>query len=210
MIRIFLAGLLGGIAMFIWTYLAYTAFPLGETGIHDLPNETAVLDGLQKNIAEKSGVYVFPTPKKGVNLTGEKKAGTMAESVALHPSGFLIYNAAGSRPFAMFRWLSVDFVTELAEAFIVIFLLSRTSQRTFGERVRFVLLTGVLVAIASNVPYWNWYGFSASYILAYMLIQVVGFLCLGLVAALVLKDQTFETTRKPRFLPVLSRTILDH
>jgi hypothetical protein len=27
--RIFLAGLLGGIAMFIWTYLAYAALPLG-------------------------------------------------------------------------------------------------------------------------------------------------------------------------------------
>ena len=210
MLRIFFAGLLGGIAMFIWAYLAYTAFPLGETGIHDLPNETAVLDGLQKNIAEKSGVYVFPSPKKGVNLTGAEKAGAMADTVARYPSGFLIYNAAGSRPFAMFRWLSVDFATKMAETFIVIFLLSRTSQRTFGERVRFVLLTGVLVAIASNVPYWNWYGFSASYVLAYMLIQIVGFLCLGLVAALVLKGDNFETPRKPRLLPVLSRTILDH
>jgi len=210
MVRVFLAALFGGIAMYIWTYLAYTAFPLGGTGIHHLPNQTAVLDTLQKNIAEKSGVYVFPRPEEGINLTSKKNAGAMAASVARYPSGFLIYNAAGSRPIAIFRWLSVDFLNKLTEALLAIFLLSRTSQRTFAARVRFVLLIGLLVAIASNVPYWNWYGFSASYVLGYMLIQFVGFLCLGVVAALVLKGHSFDRTHKPRFLPVLSKTILEH
>jgi len=45
--RIFLAGLLGGIAMFIWTYLAYTALPLGGIGLRRLPNESAVLEANQ-------------------------------------------------------------------------------------------------------------------------------------------------------------------
>ena len=58
--RIFLAGLLGGIAMFIWTSIAHMALPLGEAGIREIPNEAAVLSAMQSNIAEKPGFIIFP------------------------------------------------------------------------------------------------------------------------------------------------------
>jgi hypothetical protein len=45
---------------------------------------------------------------------------------------------------------------------------------------------GLAAAIATNVPYWNWYGFPTNYTVAYMTIQVVGYLLAGLVAAAVL------------------------
>ena len=48
-----------------------------------------------------------------------------------------------------------------------------------------------MAAIGSNVSYWNWYGFTWQYTLATIFIQLVGFLCVGLVAAFVLKKQTF-------------------
>jgi hypothetical protein len=41
--------------------------------------------------------------------------------------------------------------------------------------------------IATNVSYWNWYGFPCVYTAAYMFTQIVGFLCIGIVAALVLR-----------------------
>ena len=46
---------------------------------------------------------------------------------------------------------------------------------SFAGRVGFVTMAGVLAAIATNVSYWNWYGFPTNYTAAYMLIQVVGF-----------------------------------
>ena len=52
--------------------------------------------------------------------------------------------------------------------------------------VGFVFSIGILAAIATNVSYWNWYGFPAIYTASYMLIQIVGFLCVGVLAALVL------------------------
>lgn len=205
--RIFFAGLLGGIAMFIWTHLAYTVLPLGYIGVRGIPNETAVLHALRKNIGEKSGVYVFPGPMLAPNQTDEQKAKAMndlAESVTRYPSGIMIYSAAGTRPIEMFRWLSVEFVIELTEAILAVFLLSRTCLTRFGARMGFVLVTGILVAMGTNLSWWNWYG-SGSYFLAYMLIQVVGFLCVGLVAALVLKNQTLPA--EPWFLPRISRAI---
>ena len=194
MTRIFLAGLLGGIAMFIWTSIAHIALPLGEAGIREIPNEAAVLDAMQKNIRENSGLYIFPGFGLGPNPTRDQQHEAMKhmdERVARHPSGILMYHSAGSRPMQMFRWLSTEFVTEVIEALLIVFLLSQTRLTTFGSRVGFVFVGGLLAAIATNVSYWNWYGFPAVYTASYMFIQMVGFLCTGLVAALVLKNQTF-------------------
>jgi len=210
MARIFLAGLLGGIAMYIWTYIAYNALPLGNIGLRKLPNEPAILHALQSNIAEKSGVYLFPGLRLGSNPSDKKTeaADNLAETVARYPSGMLIYNAAGSRPIELFRWLSVDFLIELGQVVLAVFLLSRTRLTRFSARVIFVLLIGVVAAIATNLSNWNWYGFPLDYTLACICIQAVGFLCAGLVAATVLRKQIFGVTLHRSFFREISRTTL--
>lgn len=57
--RIFLAGLLGGITMFILEHIAYTELPASLTGIRKLPNERVVLEALQKNVAENPASIFF-------------------------------------------------------------------------------------------------------------------------------------------------------
>ncbi|MEY2494650.1 MAG: hypothetical protein QOJ45_1142 [Verrucomicrobiota bacterium] len=44
-------------------------------------------------------------------------------------------------------------------------------------------VAGILAAIATNVSYWNWWGFPTVYIASYMFIEIVGFFLVGLVAA---------------------------
>jgi hypothetical protein len=58
--KILLAGVLGGIAMFIWTSIAHMALPLGEAGISEIPSESTVLSAMQSNIGDKTGLYIFP------------------------------------------------------------------------------------------------------------------------------------------------------
>ena len=58
--RIFLAGLLGGIAMFIWTSIAHMALPLGEAGIREIPNEAALLSAMRSSIGKKPASTSFP------------------------------------------------------------------------------------------------------------------------------------------------------
>ena len=58
--RIFLAALLGAIAMFIWTSIAHMALPLGEAGIREIPNEAAVLSAMQSSIAERPDSIFSP------------------------------------------------------------------------------------------------------------------------------------------------------
>ena len=56
--RIVLAGVLGGIAMFIWTSLAHMVLPIGQTNVREIPNESAVLaarKALDAHIADLNG-----------------------------------------------------------------------------------------------------------------------------------------------------------
>src|SRR5947209_7617105 len=73
---------------------------------------------------------------------------------------------------------------------MVLALLSQTNIATFAGRVVFVTVAGVIAAIATNVSYWNWYGFPKRYTAAYMLIQLVGFVLVGIVGGLMLKRRT--------------------
>ena len=51
--RILLAGIVGGIVMFIWTSIAHMALPLREAGINEIPNDSAVLSAMQSSIGDK-------------------------------------------------------------------------------------------------------------------------------------------------------------
>ncbi len=193
--KILLAGILGGVVMFIWTSIAHMALPLGEAGLREIPNESAVLGAMQNNIGEQTGLYIFPGPGVGKNATRQEKNEAMkhmGEKMATNPSGILMYHAPG-RPFTLGKWLGIEFGTELLEAILVLFLLAQTRIASFAGRVGFVLAAGILAAIATNVSYWNWYGFPGVYTAGYMFIQIVGFFLVGIVAAFVLRKTSVRT-----------------
>ena len=193
--KILLAGIFGGIVMFIWTSIAHMALPLGEAGLGEIPNESAVLSAMQSNIGDQTGLYIFPGPGLGKNATRQEKQEAMkhmGEKIATNPSGILMYHPPG-RPLVLGKLLGVEFVTELLEAILVVFLLAQTRIASFAGRVGFVLVAGILAAIATNVSYWNWYGFPCVYTASYMFIQIVGFFLVGIVAAFMLRKMSVRT-----------------
>ncbi len=190
--RILLAGILGGIAMFIWTSIAHMALPLGEAGINEIPNESAVLSAMQSSIGDKTGLYIFPGLGVGKNATRQEKSEAMKQmqqKIAANPSGILMYHPPG-RPFAFGKSLVIEFSTEVLQAILVIWLLVQTRIGSFGGRVGFVLIAGILAAVTTNVSYWNWYGFPGVYTASYILIEIVGFVLVGIVAALLLRKRS--------------------
>jgi hypothetical protein len=189
--RAFLAAILGGIAMFIWSFIAHDLLPLGEMGMREFKDEAAVIDALKTNLGDARGLYHFPGHTAGPNTTRQEKSEAMKramEKAASGPSGLLIYHP--SREFTFGKLLGIEFATELLEAILVVFLLTQARIESFAGRVGFVLLAGILAAITTNIPYWNWYGFPSRYTAAYMSIEIIGFLCVGLIAALVLRNRS--------------------
>jgi hypothetical protein len=190
--RILFAGILGGIVMFVWTSIAHMALPLGEAGIDQIPNELAVLGAMQSSIGNKTGLYIFPGLGVGKSATREEKSDAMKQMqqrIAANPSGVLMYHPPG-RPFSFGKALAIEFSTEVLQAILVIWLLAQTRIGSFAGRVGFVLIAGILAAITTNVSYWNWYGFPAVYTASYILIEIVGFVLVGVTAALLLRKRS--------------------
>lgn len=172
--------------MFFWNFVGHDLLPLGEAGMSKVPNEDEVAAVLKTNLTE-SGLYKFPWYKAGPTASRQERTDAMnkaMEKVATGPSGFLVYHS--TRKVVFGKLLGTEFAAELVEVFLVVVLLLQTRIASFAGRVGFALTAGILAAITTNVSYWNWDGFPTVYTLAYMTIQVVGFLCAGIIVALVL------------------------
>jgi hypothetical protein len=191
--KIILAGLLGAIAMFAWTSIAHMALPLGEAGVQNTMDDEALLTAIKANVKDKDGLYTYPSMGLGPDATHAQMSEAMKTFPAKlekNPSGFFLYHPAGSRAMDMGKFLTIEFVTELCEALLAVWLLAQTRIVTFGGRLGFVTAAGIMAAIATNVSYWNWWGFPTVYTASYMFIQVVGFFLVGLVAAFMFRRVT--------------------
>jgi hypothetical protein len=172
--RILLAGVLGAVAMYLWTFIAHMFLPLGEAGIRQIENEQPLLTQMSATLNEH-GIYLFPRMAPGTSEAQYQKL------VETGPSGLMVYFP--KRQFAFGQSLAVEFLTELVQALIAAWLLSLTRVRTFAGRVGFYAALGILAAISTNLSYWNWYGFPTLYTASYSLTGWTGYLCAGLVAA---------------------------
>ena len=108
------------------------------------------------------------------------------EKLAHNPSGVLVYHPVGTRPFVFAKFFLIEFGTELLEAILAVYLLAQTRITSFAGRVGFVFVVGIVATIATNISYWNWYGFPSVYTASYICIQIVGFLLVAVVAAFLL------------------------
>src|SRR6185295_19088950 len=92
--RLLIAGVLAGLAMFVWEAVAHTVTPLGEMGLSTLPNEAAVRAALAAQLGGADGLYFFPY----VEMGQEPSAG---------PSGLLLYHPAFTFSWSAMGWEAV-------------------------------------------------------------------------------------------------------
>ena len=187
--RILLTAVLGGLAMFLWSSIAHMALGLGSLGVQDIPNEQAMIGVMKSNLAQ-SGFYFFP----GLGLApGASRAERNAamnvyqQKVANGPSGILVYHSSGQKAISAGQLLT-EFGTNVVQALLAAILLAFAGLRAYGARVGFVGLAGVMAGITTNISYWTWYGFPGSYTAGYAFTEIMGYVCIGLVAAAIVKN----------------------
>jgi hypothetical protein len=190
--RILLAAILGGLTLFVWMYVAHDLLGLGEMGVGEIPNEAVVLNAMRGAIPE-AGFYIFPGVGLGPNATMAERKAAMPEYMKKYeqsPHGVLVYHPA-SGPFHFGAALGREFALNVLQAFLAAWLVAGVaSGRGYSARVGVVVVAGVLVALSTNVEYWNWYQFPGNYVAGYMTTQIVGFVLAGLVIAAFVKNRT--------------------
>ena len=181
---IVVAGLAGGLALFFWEAVAHMILPLGEAGIQAIANEQAVMTALKDNIRQP-GLYLFPAPNDLPGTTAGQKAEAIAkaqERWRTGPSGMLIFHPSGTDSISA-RQLVTQLGGDMAAMLLAAVVLWHMAPASYPRRAALVGILGLLPALESELPNWNWYGLPAMYLLAQAAIHLVGFVAGGLVVA---------------------------
>lgn len=189
--RVILGGILGGLTMFVWLFVAHELLPIGAMGVKEIPNEGSVLAPMQAAIPEL-GFYIYPGFELGPNPTSAQRKEAVPAYMKKYeqsPHGVLIYHPP-SGAFSFGKLLATEGALNLLQGLLVAFLLSWAAVGTgYATRVGFVAVVGIIAALSTNLEYWNWYDFPSAYVAGYLITQVVGFLLVGLVAAAFVKSE---------------------
>jgi hypothetical protein len=188
--RTLTAGLVGGIAMFVWGAISHMATPLGEAGFSSMPDaaETILLPQMKAAITTP-GMYFIPG-KADRSEAGQK---AWEEKIKKGPNGMLIFDPGPGEAMSPKQLITELFSNVLASIILAVIL-----ARIGGSRVKRMLLAGALGFFAwmsIDVSYWNWYKFPTNYAMAQMIDQTVGGLFAGAGIVLVLgRSRAASTT----------------
>ena len=191
--RIFIAGLAGAIAMFVWTAIAHMALPLGSTGFSQLPNEAAATSAMQASAGPKAALYLFPWVDPQVMKTKEGMAAYDAKTRS-GPSGLLLYRPPGGDTAMGPGMLLQEFVKQLVVCVIAAFLLAEAKLPRLWERAGFIAAIGAVAALETNASYRIWYGFPGDFTAAAILTSFISYVVAGFVVAWILDP---KKTAKP-------------
>src|SRR6185503_17019766 len=104
--RIILAGIVGGVLMFMWGFLLHMVVTLGDDmGVMSLP-ENAPLNEALKTAVPRPGVYLFPGMDMERKLTDEEQKAWNAQYEG-GPTGLLLLYPKG-REIRFTRWIIVE------------------------------------------------------------------------------------------------------
>lgn len=184
---ILIGGLLGGLVMFFWGFVAHMFLPLGEVGMIEATpaQQDAVLASVKDNFQSGPGVYVVPMDMAA--MQDKTKAAAAGARALANPYAFVVYHPQGRDMINnMGSNLGIEWATNTLCALLAAFLVSFASVG-FGGRVLLVLGTGFFGWLANAVPMWNWYRFPTDFTLAALIEQGVGWLLVGFAVAWALK-----------------------
>jgi len=104
------------------------------------------------------------------------------------PSGFLVFHPEGL-PAMSAKTLLTELFSNILVSLVAAFLLSQAlgALTSFGSRVLFVTLLGLIPFLSISVSHWNWYGFPNGFTFGELIEQVVGFGLAGLAMAAIVK-----------------------
>lgn len=188
--RILLAGILGGLVMFVWGAVVHMNPLTGPMGLSMLnEKEDVVLAAVRDNVPQP-GLYFFPGMDMTKKMSKEEEAAWTAKYKA-GPSGLLLVQPKGGDPMAPGQ-LVTEFALCVFCALIAAFILASTVG-SYLCRVGMVALIGLFSWLAISMAYWNWYLFPFPLVALDAIDQITGSLLAGLLIAKIVKPPIAPT-----------------
>lgn len=179
--RIVIAGLIGGLVMFVWGVVAHMVLPLGEVGMRQPAVENVVLTALPEGLGDQPGIYLLPSLDPAKMNDPEAVKAYQAKSIA-SPYAFVVYQPHGRDMMAMGPQIGVQWASDTLAALVVACVMGWAGL-SFRRRLGIAVAAAVFSWLSLLVPYWNWYRFPLDFTLATLTEQVVGWLLAGAVMA---------------------------
>ena len=187
-----LGSLVGGVILFIWSFLAWVILPLHNSTMHAVTNEDAVANMIAQNAQQKS-VYTIPHNP----ATSDKAAmDAWAERLKRGPNAMIIFDPAGTDPMMPSQML-IGLVLDLLSAFFVIWFLTRSTAAggSYLARVTYCGMIGIFVSVFVHLMNWNWMGMPGDFTSGLVIDTIVGWILAGLgIAAVVNRGKDAAVT----------------
>lgn len=191
--KIIIGGIAGGLVMFIWGAVSHMVLQLGDAGLSQLKEkEEPVLAALRDHIKEP-GLYFYPGLSSNHPSEAEQKA--WMDKYKRGPAGLLLFLPGGEDAMTG-RQFVVQIIADMGIGLVAALLLSGAGcwMNSFGSRVGFVALLGLIPFLAVNLPYWNWYRFPTVFTMAQLADRLLGFVLIGVTLAFIFKKPASPST----------------
>ena len=180
--RTLIAGVLAGVVIFFWGFIAHVVLPIGHMGIELAPEPVQnQLAETMKSGFKGEGLYFVPgmDPAKMDDEAAKKAYGERATSM---PYAMIVYQPVGKDTVNnMGPNLGIQFATDIGLGLLAAFVASLITG--FGRRVQGVTAMGLFAFGAVNMPYWNWYRLPLAFTEGALIESVVAALLAGVVSA---------------------------
>ncbi|PYU69694.1 MAG: hypothetical protein DMG49_12650 [Acidobacteria bacterium] len=184
-----LGTILGGLIAFVWSSVSWEVLPWHEKPILSFQNDEEVSAVIRSHTV-KSGVYILPGGPSMVGMTSEQKKAAEATLMEKMQKGPVMFAALQREGFGSYtQGLVIQLLSLMAAALLLTWLVMQTTGLSYGKRVLFLGVVGLAAGVITELPNWNWWGFSGSYTLVMIADATLTWVIAGLVIAKVAKPR---------------------
>lgn len=178
-------AVIGGLTVFIWGLFSWMVFPWHQRCLNKFTNESRVAEVIQNN-APVSGMYVLPNTFSYSPSTSQHEMSHGMQMMENGPFMFASIRLGGMGKMSLKPFI-ISFIIQFIGAWIISWMLFQTKGLPFRKQVRFVTFFGLAIGILSQLPDWNWWGFSCGYVFINIVDYLIGWFLAGLGIVKVLK-----------------------
>lgn len=157
-------GVIGGIILFLWSFLSWTILPWHHTTTHQFINESQVATVLKDN-AHKKGIYLIPFADT------QKVDGITSAFVSIIPSTSI-------NDMNMVRKSIIDIICNTILMMIASIYLYRSTNI-----ILHMSILGLLIGLGGHLPLWNWFSFDIKFVMGMIADSTIAWALSGVVIA---------------------------